>query len=91
MECSCRKPEPGMLLQASSDLGIELSGSWMIGDKLADVEAGLAAGCRSALVLTGYGSSQAESLPGGVQVFADLLAAARAISSGQGLSVGTND
>jgi D-glycero-D-manno-heptose 1,7-bisphosphate phosphatase len=78
-ECACRKPLPGMLQQAAQDLDIDLEASFMIGDKLADVEAGLAAGCTSFLVLTGYGSSQAAGVPEGVRVYPDLLAAAEAI------------
>lgn len=53
--CECRKPKPGMLEQAATDFGIDLSHSYMIGDKLSDTEAGWNAGCRSILVLTGYG------------------------------------
>src|SRR6266571_7924025 len=45
--CSCRKPQPGMLLRAAAEHGIELGGSWMIGDILHDVEAGSRAGCRT--------------------------------------------
>ena len=44
--CDCRKPKPGMLLQAADDLGIDLPSSWMIGDRLLDMQAGRAAGCR---------------------------------------------
>ncbi len=79
-DCSCRKPLPGMLLQAAAELGIDLVESWMIGDKLVDLEAGQAAGCRTALVLTGYGRQFMESLPHGVSCFDDLLAAARSIA-----------
>jgi len=78
-ECGCRKPLPGMLEQAALDLDIDLAGSYMIGDKLADVEAGLAAGCTPMLVLTGYGSSEVDRLPSGVEAYPDLLAAAEAI------------
>ncbi len=42
--CQCRKPAPGMLLAAQKDLAIDMSQSWMIGDRLRDCEAGLAAG-----------------------------------------------
>ncbi len=42
--CQCRKPAPGMLLAAQKDLSIDMSQSWMIGDRLRDCEAGLAAG-----------------------------------------------
>lgn len=52
-KCSCRKPEPGMLLQAAKDHNINLSESWMIGDILNDIEAGNRAGCRTILVNNG--------------------------------------
>jgi D-glycero-D-manno-heptose 1,7-bisphosphate phosphatase len=78
-ECGCRKPLPGMLQQAALDLDIDLAASFMIGDKLADVEAGSAAGCTPMLVLTGYGSAEAGRLPEGVEAYPDLLAAAEAI------------
>jgi len=48
--CACRKPAPGMLLDAARDLGIDLSASWMVGDSDDDVAAGAAAGCRTVLV-----------------------------------------
>jgi D-glycero-D-manno-heptose 1,7-bisphosphate phosphatase len=50
MRCECRKPEPGMLLDAARELNIDLSASWMVGDSDIDVAAGRAAGCRTALV-----------------------------------------
>ncbi len=48
--CACRKPEPGMLLAAAAELDLDLAASWMVGDTDADVAAGRAAGCRTALV-----------------------------------------
>ena len=48
--CECRKPKPGLLLQAAKDLNIDLSRSWMIGDGLTDVQAGKSAGCRTILL-----------------------------------------
>jgi D-glycero-D-manno-heptose 1,7-bisphosphate phosphatase len=48
--CECRKPKPGMLLQAAKDLDLDLENSFMIGDGLYDVGAGRAAGCRTILV-----------------------------------------
>jgi D-glycero-D-manno-heptose 1,7-bisphosphate phosphatase len=57
-ECDCRKPNPGMLLQAAEQHGIDLTRSWMFGDRLSDLEAGSAAGCRTVLVRTGYGFLQ---------------------------------
>ena len=49
--CDCRKPAPGMLFEAASDLGLDLQTSWMIGDTDHDVEAGAAAGCRTILIV----------------------------------------
>lgn len=51
--CQCRKPMPGLLLQASVEHGIDLRASWMIGDILHDVEAGNRAGCRTVLLDNG--------------------------------------
>jgi D-glycero-D-manno-heptose 1,7-bisphosphate phosphatase len=56
VECECRKPKPGMLCRAAAELGLDLAESWMIGDRESDLEAGVAAGCRTVLVRTGYGS-----------------------------------
>ncbi len=64
IDCECRKPAPGMLLWAARDLGIDLTRSWMIGDKLSDLWAGAAVGCRTLLVRTGYGAEiPAETIP----------------------------
>ena len=49
--CSCRKPEPGMLLEAAVEHQVDLSSSWMIGDSEKDVEAGRSAGCKTARIL----------------------------------------
>jgi D-glycero-D-manno-heptose 1,7-bisphosphate phosphatase len=48
--CACRKPAPGMLLEAAGALGVELGSSWMVGDTDADVGAGRSAGCRTVLI-----------------------------------------
>ncbi|MEI8172251.1 MAG: HAD family hydrolase [Deltaproteobacteria bacterium] len=53
--CSCRKPEPGLLLKAAEDLDIDLGKSYMIGDMPKDVEVGQRAGAKGILVQTGYG------------------------------------
>lgn len=53
--CPCRKPRTGLLLQAAEQLGIELAGSYLIGDAESDIRAGRAVGCRCYLVLTGRG------------------------------------
>lgn len=51
--CECRKPKPGMILQAAKKFNIDLRESWMIGDILHDVEAGNKAGCRTILIDNG--------------------------------------
>jgi len=53
-----RKPEPGMLLEAAADWGIDLAESYLIGDKSADIECGRRAGTRTIQVRTGYGAAQ---------------------------------
>jgi len=53
VECTCRKPKPGLLERASDEMGIDLSRSFMIGDRLSDVAAGKRAGCTTALVESG--------------------------------------
>ena len=45
--CSCRKPQPGMILSLAEKHGIDLNSSWMIGDRAPDIQAGSAAGCRT--------------------------------------------
>ncbi len=58
-DCPERKPAPGLLLRGARDLGIDLAASWMVGDKASDVQAGLAAGCRSILLHPGGGPGPA--------------------------------
>jgi len=48
--CDCRKPAPGMLLDAAAELDLDLGASWMVGDTDADIAAGAAAGCRTILI-----------------------------------------
>ncbi len=60
-QCECRKPRPGMILQAERELSLDLSRSWMIGDALSDLQAGRAAGVgHLALVRTGRGDRQSK-------------------------------
>ena len=77
----CRKPKPGMLLRAASELGIDLTNSFMIGDRWRDIDCGHAAGCTTIFIDYGY----AESLrrPPDFRA-ADLLSAAKLILSFQG-------
>ncbi len=65
IDCECRKPKPGMLLQAAQDFNIDLSSSWMIGDSENDVLAGKAAGCRTILIET---EQELSSLLSAVQI-----------------------
>lgn len=56
IDCDCRKPKPGMLLNAAMDYNIDLCNSWMVGDSHNDIKAGLNAGCKTALIGEGeYG------------------------------------
>jgi D-glycero-D-manno-heptose 1,7-bisphosphate phosphatase len=56
--CTCRKPAPGLILRARDELGVILEGSWIVGDRLSDMQAGREAGARSILVATGYGEAE---------------------------------
>lgn len=60
VRCDCRKPKPGLLLRAARELGLDLSASYMVGDKISDVAVGKRAGATSILVLTGYGLGEWE-------------------------------
>jgi D-glycero-D-manno-heptose 1,7-bisphosphate phosphatase len=56
-DCDCRKPKPGLLLQAAHELSLDLASSFMVGDRWRDVEAGRRAGCRTFYVDQGYAGS----------------------------------
>lgn len=80
LDCDCRKPHPGLILQAARELDLDPARSWMVGDILNDVEAGSRAGCRTVLLDNG---NETEWLGGPhrtptLQV-PDLLAATEAI------------
>jgi D-glycero-D-manno-heptose 1,7-bisphosphate phosphatase len=53
-DCDCRKPRPGMLIQAARELELDLSQSWMVGDRWRDIDCGRAAGCRTIFIECGY-------------------------------------
>ena len=77
IECDCRKPAPGLILQAAAEHDIDLERSWLIGDILNDVEAGRRAGCRTILIDNGNETEwqlSPQRLPH--HVAADLLEAA---------------
>lgn len=71
--CECRKPALKMIRDAERDLDIDLTGSWIVGDKKIDMETGHAAGLRTALVLTGYGRSHKDTLEDCPDVIAEDL------------------
>ncbi len=75
--CSCRKPEPGLLLKAAADLGIDLGRSYMIGDMPKDVEAGQRAGAKGILVRTGYGKAVDMELTRPDYIGPDILGAVK--------------
>ena len=73
VDCDCRKPKPGMLTRAIRVLDIDASASFIVGDRLSDIEAGRAAGVgRCFLVRTGYPLSK-EAVAGADAVYDDLL------------------
>jgi len=85
--CACRKPRPGMLLEAAADLNLDLARSIMIGDAITDLQAGRAVGASAILVRSGRGAVQATLLSANglskVPVFADLAEAVQAILDGR--------
>ena len=66
--CDCRKPKAGMLWKAAQELQLELSHSFVIGDRLSDLRLGPAVGAKSVLVRTGYGETTARELTDDVEV-----------------------
>jgi D-glycero-D-manno-heptose 1,7-bisphosphate phosphatase len=60
VRCGCRKPATGMLTGAAQDLGIDLTRSFVVGDRIVDVQVGQAVGAGTILVLTGYGTRSVE-------------------------------
>jgi len=80
LECDCRKPKPGMLIRAIRALDIEPKASFIVGDRLSDIEAGRAAGIgRCFLVRTGYPLPE-EAVMRADAVYDDLLACARHVA-----------
>jgi D-glycero-D-manno-heptose 1,7-bisphosphate phosphatase len=77
--CACRKPKPGMLLEAARQWDVRLDASVMVGDRWRDIDAGRAAGCRTILIKSQYDERQAEGYD---VVVASLLDASRLILDG---------
>ena len=85
LDCLCRKPMPGMLVQAAREHDIDLRASWMLGDILNDVEAGNRAGCRTVLIDSGNETEWRlgnNRLP--TRVVTDIYAAAVVIAAAEG-------
>lgn len=83
VECDCRKPKPGLLIRAARELGIDLARSWVVGDRVRDIQAGLAAGCRT-IAVASAGPAHADEFmqfPAGTQHAKDLVAAAGIITA----------
>jgi D-glycero-D-manno-heptose 1,7-bisphosphate phosphatase len=80
--CDCRKPKPGMLIEAGRRFNVALEDVCMVGDALRDLDAAAAAGALPVLVLTGKGAATkaAGNLPAGTEVFRDLAAFAEHIA-----------
>ena len=72
--CDCRKPQPGLFLQARDALDLDLAGSWMVGDNAKDVAAARAAGVRPILVLTGWGTRDREAVQADGLAAGDIVA-----------------
>ena len=65
--CLCRKPKPGLLVQAATEFGIDLSSSYMVGDRWRDIDAGAAAGCRTIWIDYGY-NDRGPTTPAAIRV-----------------------
>jgi D-glycero-D-manno-heptose 1,7-bisphosphate phosphatase len=74
-ECSCRKPNPGMILALAKKHNLDLAGSWMVGDSETDVEAGRRAGCRTILVADKDGRVKADARVPSVAVLSKIIRA----------------
>lgn len=77
-QCDCRKPRPGMLLHASTELGLDLTRSWMVGDRWRDIDCGHAAGCRTIFIDRGYAEElrqQPDYRASGLPQAADIILA----------------
>ena len=71
--CTCRKPQPGLLLEAARQFNLDLSACWMVGDKETDVEAGRRAGCRTILVSSGAPRTRATLTVETVDLLAEAM------------------
>ena len=81
--CSCRKPGPGMLLAAATDLDLDLASSWLVGDRWVDIGAAAAAGVRSVLLDRPYSwrSTSSGGPPAGLEPTARVANFAEAVDT----------
>jgi D-glycero-D-manno-heptose 1,7-bisphosphate phosphatase len=73
-DCDCRKPQPGLILRAAERFDIDLSESWMVGDRYSDIELAHNAGTRSVFLLSGYGRGELEQQSNGWNYKPDFIA-----------------
>lgn len=74
LDCDCRKPKPGLIKRAAERFELDLSSSWMVGDRYSDIVLARNAGVRSAFVLSGYGRGEWEYQRSGWQHQPDIVA-----------------
>lgn len=74
LDCDCRKPGTGMIDAAAKDLNIDVGSSYVVGDKIIDIELAHKAGARGILVMTGYGREELKSLNSERRVWPDHIA-----------------
>lgn len=85
IDCSCRKPRPGLVVQAAIELDLDLKRSWFVGDILDDIEAGQRAGCRTVLVDLGTEGPPERPVRRPTFVARDTRHALRLIAAEEGL------
>jgi len=73
--CDCRKPKTGMLERAANDFSLDVARSYLIGDKVSDMQTAMNAGCKALLVMTGYGRGEWEFNRSRLEKEPDYLAA----------------
>lgn len=72
-QCACRKPKPGLITQSLREFNIDSKNSWMVGDRVSDVEAGISAGCSVAFITSGQDEDSSVATFDGVKIFPNLL------------------
>jgi D-glycero-D-manno-heptose 1,7-bisphosphate phosphatase len=90
IRCQCRKPAPGMILQAAGALGVDVARSWFVGDILDDVEAGKRAGCRTVLVDLGTEAEPRDEMRRPDYVGRDTVHALQIVATLEGLGPATD-